>query len=133
MTFQSSLSPLTTCVILVRPKDKILKDRVVGPVYHISCEDCEASYIGETERSLKARFQEHRRPSSSTSEVSKHLHTEQPGHSVQLDKVKILDVEPRWFERGVKEAIHIKVNKPTLNRDGGRYQLPSVWDNLLAK
>ena len=42
--------------LLVRPKDKLDKERVVGPVYHIQCEDCPTSYVGETERSLKARF-----------------------------------------------------------------------------
>ncbi len=58
--------------LLVRPKDKILKERVVGPVYHTPCDICEASYIGETERSLKSRFMEHRRPSSTTSGVPSH-------------------------------------------------------------
>ena len=72
-------------------------------------------YIGETERSLKATFQEHNR------------------RKVDLDTVKILDVEPRLFERGVKEAIHIRVNRPSPNRNGGRYQLPSVWNNILNK
>ena len=63
---------------LVHPKDPVGKDKVVGPVYKISCEECDATYVGETERSLKARFGEHRRPSSTTSEVSKHIHTETP-------------------------------------------------------
>ena len=109
----------------------MIKERVIGPVYLIMCEDCGESYIGVTERSLKDRFQEHRLPSTSTSEVLRHLHSETPSHLVSLDKVKILDVDPRWFERGVKEAIHIRISKPELNR--GRYQLPSVWDNLLTK
>ena len=60
--------------LLVHPKDPVGKDKVVGPVYKISCEECDATYVGETERSLKARFGEHRRPSSTTSEVSKHIY-----------------------------------------------------------
>ena len=46
--------------LLVRLKDRILKERVVGQVYHIPCGSCDASYscIGETERTLKARFLE---------------------------------------------------------------------------
>ena len=84
--------------LLVRPKDKLGKEKVVGPVYEISCENCEAKYIGETERSLKARFQEHRRPSTTTSEVSRHIHVDQPSHGVDMKCAKILDVEPRWFE-----------------------------------
>ena len=62
-------------------------------------------------------------PASTSSEVSNHIHIESPGHHIDPDEVKILDREPRWFERGVKEAIYIKVNKPTLNKDGGRYKL----------
>ena len=60
--------------LLVHPKDPLGKNKVVGPVYKISCEHCEATYIGETERSLKARCGEHRRQSSTTSEVSTYTH-----------------------------------------------------------
>ena len=118
---------------LVHPKDPVGKDKVVGSVYYIKCEDCEASYVGETERSLKARFGEHRRPSSTTSEVSKHLHTDSSNHNIQLENTKILAVESNWFERGVKEAIHIRALKPSLNRDGGRYHLSSIWNNTIKK
>ncbi|KAI8510832.1 hypothetical protein Bbelb_117480 [Branchiostoma belcheri] len=90
------------------------------------------TYIGETERSLKARFLEHRRPSSSTSEVSQHIHIESPGHTVTLDKVRILDTEQDYFVRGVKEAIYIRAHQPSLNRDGGRYRLPATFDALLT-
>ena len=117
--------------ILVKPKDKTPKEQVCGPVYQIKCNDCSDSYIGETERSLKARFMEHRRPSCSSSEVSKHLHQDQPGHNIDLKQTKVLAVEPKWFERGVKEAIHIRIEEPSLNKDGGRYCLPNLWTNLL--
>ena len=53
----------------------------------------------------KTRSLEHKRPSSTSSEVSSHIHIESPGHHIDLNEVKILDREPRWFERGVKEAI----------------------------
>ena len=117
--------------LLVRPKDKLDKHQVTGPVYHIPCGGCSASYVGETERSLKARFLEHRRPSSTTSEVSRHIHTVEPGHSVDINNAKVLEVEPRWYERGVKEAIHIHTLQPTLNKDGGRHNLSPIWSNLL--
>ena len=71
-------------------------------------------------------------PSSTKSEVSQHIHIESPGHSVDLKKVKLLDKDDRWFERGVKEAIYIRAYKPSLNKDGGRYRLPRVYDPLLT-
>ena len=119
--------------LLVHPKDPVGKEKVVGPVYNIKCEDCEASYIGETERSLKARFGEHRRPSSTTSEVSRHIHTDSPSHTIMLENTKILSVEPKWFQRGVKESIYIRALKPSLNKDGGRYNLPPIWNNIIRK
>ena len=90
-------------------------------------------YVGETERSLKARFGEHRRPSSTTSEVLKHIHTDSPDHTITLENMKILEVEHKWFERGVKEAIHIRALKPSLNRDRGRYNLPPIWNNIIKE
>ncbi|KAI8521389.1 hypothetical protein Bbelb_011430 [Branchiostoma belcheri] len=90
------------------------------------------TYIGETERSLKTRFLEHRRPSSNTSEVSQHIHIESPGHTVTLDKVRILDTEQDYFVRGVKEAVYIRAHQPSLSRDGGRYRLPATFDALLT-
>ena len=89
--------------------------------------------MGETERSLKVRFGEHRRPSSVNSEISKHIHQEEPGHLVELKNSQVLTVEPKWFERGVKEAIYICTTSPSLNRDGGRYQLSAIWMNLVKK
>ena len=42
-------------------------------------------------------------------------------------------VEPKWFERGMRESIQIRINSPTLNKDAGRYNLPPVWNNTLKK
>ena len=123
--------------ILVSPKDKTEKKDITGPIYGVFCQGqttrgkCEEFYIGETERSLKNCFLEHNRPSSTSSEVLNHIHIESPGHHIDLDEVKILDREPHWFERGVKEAIFIKVNKLTLNKDGGCYKLPGVYESIL--
>ncbi len=93
--------------LLVWPKDKILNEQVVGPVYHIPCDTCESSYIGETERSLKSRFKDIE------------------DHQVDIERVKILAVEPGWFEWGVREAIYIRTEQPSLNKDGGHYNLPT--------
>ena len=42
--------------LLVWPKDKVEKGKVVGPVYHITCDDCDALSVGETERVPRTRF-----------------------------------------------------------------------------
>ncbi|KAI8516644.1 hypothetical protein Bbelb_052250 [Branchiostoma belcheri] len=68
---------------------------------------------------------------STTSEVSQHMHIEAPGHSVSLVKLKILDSEPDFLARGVKEVVYIRANRPTLNRDGERHRLSDTCDPLL--
>ena len=30
----------------------------------------------------------------------------------------------------MKEAIYIRAVNPSLNRDGGRYKLPPIWNNI---
>ena len=88
---------------LVALKDKT--EDITGPMYKIPCQGkttkgvCQDSYIGETERSLRTIFLEHRRPSSTSSEVSQHIHIESPGHHVDLENVEVLDREPRYFEK----------------------------------
>ena len=123
--------------MLVHPKDKMKKGDICGAVYHIRCQggegvECHDDYIGETERTLNSRFSEHRRRSSrDSSEVAKHVHVDQPGHGVNISNVKVLSKEPAWFERGVQEAVFIRQNRPTLNQDGGRFNLSHIYDPLL--
>ena len=61
------------------------------------------------------------------------IHTDNPNHNITLENTKILSVEHKWFERGVKEAIYIRAMNPSLNRDGGRYNLPLVWNNIIKE
>ena len=41
--------------VLVKPKNEIMKERAVGPVYHIACGSCDVSNVGEKKRPLKAQ------------------------------------------------------------------------------
>ena len=41
-------------------------------------------------RSLKARFHEYQGPSTTLSEVSRHVHVDHPEHSVKLNNAKVV-------------------------------------------
>ena len=58
-----------------------------------------------------------------------------PQHSMELESTEMLMTESRWFERGVKEAIclYIRDLNPSLNKDGGRYDLQVVWEIITKK
>ena len=79
---------------------------------------------------LKVRFIEHCRLSTMTSELSWHVHVDKTDHSVSFESIKILAIKSRWFECRVKEAIHIGVGAPSMDQDGGRFNLSDVWNNI---
>ena len=123
----SHAKPHTTISsIPVAPKDKDHPQDKCGVVYQLTCHDCEASYIGETERALKQRLKEHQKDSSP---VGHHMGYNK--HKVDSQKIRIADSDSRWFQRGVREVIQIRSRSPTLNRDRGRHNLPSVYNTIV--
>ena len=118
--------------VLVHPKDKQPKGHQSGIVYDVQCADnynCTDCYIGETSQPLRKRLQQHTL-GSSVSAVFDHLKAS--GHKADLEEVKIMDRETRWFERGVKEAIWVRAENPSLNRHGGvRIKLSHAWDRTI--
>ena len=44
---------------------------------------------------------------------------------------KIIGREENSLARTIKEAMYIRVNNPTLNRNIGKYNLPHIWDIVL--
>ncbi len=67
-----------------------------------------------------------------TSSIFQHM--QETGHKFDpLTTVTIIDKEPRWFDRGVREAIYERVQQPAINKKGGlRFTLPHSWDLALA-
>ena len=56
-------------------------------------------------------------------------------HHIDWKDIQVLDHEESWFERGVREATHIRINRASLNKDGGRHH-PQVsftcwWKRLV--
>ena len=106
---------------LVAPKDKIDTLAVCGAVYKIPCKDCPASCIGESGRLLSTRLKEHKK---AVDQLSKHHsavaeHVCDTGHEIDWDSVSVLGKEPWQYRRKVLEAIFIKQERPSLNRDQG--------------
>ena len=86
-------------------------------VYKISCNNCDASYVGQTSRKLKTRIAEHRNHirynTSGRSVITEHRR--QLDHEFQWDKVVILDEEPCYRRRLISEMLNNKKQKNGLN------------------
>ena len=115
-------------LVHLNDKDNILKKS--GVIYRYECGrvDCEDKYIGGSDRTFAERFREHMK---SPSPIHDHFNT--TGHEVSLDNFSIVGREDQSITRTIREAMLIKVDNPSLNRNIGKYQLPHIWDEVLVK
>ena len=81
-------------------------------------EECADWYYGEIKKPLNKCMAQHRRANSSGQDSAVYLHLKDKGHSFKDTSVHSLDREDRWFKRGVKAAVYIKLEKPSLDRRG---------------
>ena len=102
-----------------------------GVVYQISCKECEAKYIGQTGRHLGERLKEHKRATKKgyylESGVAEHV--VDTGHQIDWS-AKILDKDINQRRRLVREAVMIKKNSPSMNREQG-FDLSKAYNKIL--
>ena len=113
---------------LMAPKDKDPLLKKSGLIYRYKCDrvDCEDEYIGESARNFEERYKEHLKAPSPI-----HDHVNISGHNVTIDNFTILGREDHSLLRTIKEALYIRANNPSLNRNIGKYHLPHIWDEVL--
>ncbi len=146
----TAVRPNTTLrKLLVSPKDKIPKEKQCGVVYKVPCHNCNKLYIGKTGRQLGTRVEEHKKEvddlckaayTRTKRKISFHEHNMSAitdhgvfnKHVINWQGVRIVDRESDMIKRRLREAIWIKRNKTTINRDEGAVILPRVWDNVVA-
>lgn len=103
------------------PKQKIPHTEKSG-IYQISCEDCNAIYIGQTKRKISIRFKEHisysRLKQKEKSKLAEHLITK--NHSTTINNLKLIKtVENKNLDSS--ESLYIKKvknKKPELVLNG---------------
>ena len=112
------------------PKDKDHKLQKSGIIFNYKCphNSWPEQYIRESGRILEDRVKEHLRAPSPI-----HQHSSTTGHQIYPDCFNIIHREPQGVTRNIKEAMIIRVNDPSLNRNIGKYQLPHVWDQILQE
>ena len=113
---------ITTCFSLLKTgslfsvKDVIPSDQRSFVVYYFSCPGCNASYVGETTRILMTRIDEHLH-SGKGSIIFEHLNQNSNCRDLaNINSFKIIDTANSEFQLKIKEAIHIKLKNPTLNK-----------------
>ena len=97
-------------------------------IYSYSCGkiDCDEEYIGESGRTFGERFKEHLKAPSPI-----FVHPSSSGNETSMENFKIIGRGENSLARTIKEAMYIRVNNPTHNRNIGKYNLPHIWDKIL--
>ena len=75
---------------------------------------------------LERGFKEHWK---APSPIFDHFNT--TGHGITIDNFSIVGREDQNLNRAIKEAMFIRVNNASLNRNKGRFHLPHIWDKVL--
>ena len=114
--------------LLMAPKDLDPMMKKSGVIYSYKCGrvECNEEYIGESSRTFEERFKEHQK---APSPIFDHFNT--TGHSISVENFNIVGREDQNLKRAIKEALYIRVNNPSLNRNVGKYHLPHIWDEVL--
>jgi hypothetical protein len=83
-------------------------------VYKLKCltEGCDVSYIGQSKRICNVRMEDHE------SDPKSHVyeHHKLPGHEIDFANVEILDRASTIKKLELKEMLHIRKHKPSLNK-----------------
>ena len=105
-------------------KDPIPDSRKTDIIYHWKspANNCTAKYIGETNRSLKKRVSDHTNQNHNISTKCT---------KAELADFTIIDRDSNTLHHWAKEAIHIHVKDPSLNRNTAKVRIPSVFKKLL--
>jgi hypothetical protein len=76
-------------------------------VYAINCKDCEKRYIGETNRKMITRMNEHKndiKKDKLTSLIAQHCNTNH--HRMDFENAEALTLESIWKRRVIKESLY---------------------------
>ena len=100
--------------LLVHSKDRNTIVQKSGVIYCFRCGrvDCDEQCIGESGTTFAERFREHMKAPSPI-----HDHHNITGHELSLDNFSTVGREDQSIAGTIKEAILIRVNDPSLNRN----------------
>lgn len=114
---------------MLRSAKNGLEHKVLG-IHWILCE-CRRVYVGQSARTIKARYKEHQRyiclHQPEKSAVAEH--STSTDHCINFSGTSILDRTSGYVDCLVKEANEIHLNKNNFNRDGG-FILSQAWSPI---
>ncbi|KAM7296905.1 GIY-YIG nuclease family protein [Ixodes scapularis] len=127
----------TIANVISKPKDPTPPEAERVVIYQVQCKECDASYIGETERKRKTRLKEHAQDVANSTNATRFKselvdHAWTSGHQFDFDKAR----DKRRGLRKLLESWFIQNDKcgsdsSLVNKNRG--PLPDVYTNFMPK
>jgi hypothetical protein len=122
-------------ILIKKGKDRIDTNQKTDVVYMIECNDCDATYTGQTKRQLATRVNEHcrdiKKHPSNHSVISNHRSTY--GHDFNWKEPKILHCEKHRKKREIAEMFFIKKFNNNINLQKDTDNLNPIYDTLIHR
>ena len=117
---------IKSLLMAFKDKDHITKKSSI--IYRFKCSrvECDDEYIGESSRTFGERFREHLMAPSQIYDYYSIT-----GHSTTIENFSFVGRKDQNLMRAIKEAVYIRENNPSVNRNIGKYHLPHIWDEAL--
>lgn len=115
--------------LFTRLKNKDPDEIVSNMVYHLQCNDCEGSYVGQSKRYLKERIKSHVHANNEQTALKKHC--QEFGHNFNFRDPKMLVKEKNTQARLFHEAIDIKKTFRAVNSITDTQCLSAIYDPIL--
>ena len=93
--------------LLTNVKDKDEPRNKQGVIYKTNCSDCQASYIGETDRNLATRLTEHKR-ATRKGDDNNHIaeHQRLTNHTIDWDSAQCITYSTNYFQRLTMKLVY---------------------------
>ena len=129
VNFIFSLKNTYSIASFFRFKDLVPANVRFNIIYKYTCDTCQASYIGSTQKQARVRYCQHAgisfrtlRPVNTSIASNIHSHCSDSDHMFKFENFSILDSASREKLR-ILESLYIKSEKPQLNSDQSSHPL----------
>ena len=133
-------SPTTLRNMLTKTKSTPPTQRTPNVVYEFACDDCPATYIGQTYRPLFKRTDEHERAhrlkkayAAGNPTSAPAVHALETGHNISWNDIKILTTTSHRSQLNLIEHAGIRTRDPHMNRTDAAPNINHLWNPLLSK
>ena len=117
-------------------KDQIKTENKLHSVYKINCMDCDKCYVGQSQRLVSTRRDEHQKninhDPKNHNVITKHILANT--HKIDWKNIEVLHTENNWKKRTIAEMYYIKKQgSSATNKITDLNNFPPCYDSIIEQ